>query len=482
MVLFKLAERSLSLVSVVVLARLLVPADFGLVAMAMSIIGFIDIATTFGFDVALIQRPNPERRDYDTAWTLNLLIAAGCAITIAALAVPAATFYNEPRLPAVMLVLAGGWLLQGFENIGVVNFRRDMDFGREFRLLVSKKAVGFVVTISLALTLQSYWALVAGSVMSRLTGVLLSYWMHPFRPRFSLAATRQLFSFSSWLLLNNILLSTLHNIQLFFVGRVHGSQALGFYTVSHQVAFIPSSELIAPINRAVMPGYSRMATDVETLRSGFIDVISVILLIALPASLGLAAIADPLVRVVLGDKWLNAIPVIAVLAFSGAIGAMQSNNASAYLALGKQRVLMFVMTTQLIVLVPLMLLFGQAFGIVGVAYADLISAIAGLAVSYPVLFKTLKISVGSYSRAIWRPLLAAAAMGLIVRALGQQLAQGAVTLTPAWQLAVLVPTGVAIYVSTLAVLWLAVGKPVGAETMLLARLAEATSRFRRVPD
>ncbi len=482
MVLFKLAERSLGLISVVVLARLLVPADFGLVAMAMSIIAFIDIATTFSFDIALIQKPNPDRKDFDTVWTLNILIAAACALVIAALAVPAAAFYNEPRLTAVMLVLAAAWLVQGFENIGIVNFRREMNFRPEFRFMLSKKIVGFVVTISLALTLKSYWALIAGILVSRFAGVLFSYGMHPFRPRFSLAASKQLFSFSSWLLLNNIMLGTLYNIPQFFIGRVLGSRALGLYTVGHEIAYLPSTELIAPINRAVLPGYSRMATKVETLREGFVDVISMIVIIALPASFGLAAIADPLVSVMLGEQWLEAIPVIAVLAFSGAIGALQSNNASAYIALGKQRVLLLVLTTQLVVLVPLMFIFGRAFGILGVAYADLIANLSGFAMSYPVLFKTLKIPVVSYGRAIWRPLFAAALMGLIVYALGQELVESAPTLAPGWRLALLIPAGVAAYVVTLAALWLAVGKPLGAESVLLARLIDASARLRRVPD
>ena len=482
MVLFRLAQRSLGLVSTVILARLLVPADFGLVAMAMSIIAFIDVATTFGFDIALIQRPNPSREDYDTAWTLNIGVGAGCALVIAALAFPAASFYNEPRLPAVMLVLAGTWLLQGFENIGVVNFRREMDFAREFRFLVSKKVVGFMVTISLALTLQSYWALIAGTVLSRFAGVFLSYRMQPFRPRFSLAASKELFSFSGWLLLNNILSAAAATIPLFFVGRVHGPRALGLFTVGGEIAFLPATELIAPINRAVLAGYARMATNPKTLREGFVDIFSVMLIVALPACFGIAAIAEPLVKVVLGAKWLDAIPVIEILAFCGAIAAMQSNNYSAYIALGQQRVAALIMAAYLIVMVPLMIVLGRKFGIVGVSYAVLIASTASLALAYPVLFKTLKISVRSYGVRIWRPLLAATAMGFTVHALVREATEGATVLAPGWQLALVIPAGVAIYLVILAALWLAAGKPSGAETLLLARLTDATSRFKRILD
>ncbi|MGZ9128825.1 MAG: lipopolysaccharide biosynthesis protein [Candidatus Binatia bacterium] len=480
MVLFKLADRSLGLVSVVILARLLVPADFGLVAMAMAIIAFIDIATSLSFDIALIQKSNPSREHYDTAWTLNIAVGVGCGLVIAALAYPAASFYNEPRLAAIMLVLAISWLLQGFENIGVVNFRREMNFAREFRFMAGKRVAGFVVTLTLALTLQSYWALIAGTVVSRFAGVLLSYAMQPFRPRFSLAASRDLFSFSGWLLLNNILGATLGNIPLFFIGRVQGPRELGIYTVGHEIAFLPSTELVAPINRAVLPGYARMATIPENLRNGYVEVIAAVLTIALPASFGLAAVADPLVQVMLGDKWLAAIPIIQILAFGGAIAAMQSNNYSAYIALGQQRVLVLIMAAHLIVVVPLMFFLGARFGIQGVAFAELLAGMVSLVVSYPVLFRTLKISVSNYAKNIWRPLLAAAVMGFTVYSLVGELTQGAVVLAPWLQLAVLVPAGAAIYIATLGAFWLVAGKPIGAETVVLARLKEALLQFKGV--
>jgi lipopolysaccharide exporter len=282
------------------------------------------------------------------------------------------------------------------------------------------------------------------------------------------------------LLLNNILAATAAQIPLFFIGRVHGPRALGLYTVGAQIAFLPATELIAPINRAVLPGYARMATNPETLREGFVDIISVILLVALPASFGLAAIAEPLVRVVLGAKWLDAIPVIETLAFCGAIGAMHSNNYSAYIALGQQRVAALIMGAHLIVMVPSMIVLGGKFGILGVAYAELIAMTVSLALSYPVLFKTLKISVRSYGVKIWRPLLAATAMGFAVHTLVREATVGDTALAPGWQLAVLIPAGVAIYLVSLAILWLAAGKPSGAETLLLARLTEATSRFKRL--
>jgi O-antigen/teichoic acid export membrane protein len=148
MVLFRLCDRSIGVVSTTILARLLLPADFGLVAMAMSIIALLEMAMSFSFEIALIQKSNPERDYYDTAWTLNVLSALAGACVTAALAHLVASFYADPRLVAVLLAIAATWLVTGFENVGTVNFRRRMDFAVEFRFMAAKRIIAFVVTMA----------------------------------------------------------------------------------------------------------------------------------------------------------------------------------------------------------------------------------------------------------------------------------------------------------------------------------------------
>jgi O-antigen/teichoic acid export membrane protein len=205
MVLFKLLERSIGLVSTVILVRLLLPADFGLVAMATSIIAVLELLGALNFDAALIQNPNAERRHYDTAFTFNVLFGSVCALLLLLLAWPAAGFYNEPRLTPVIAWLALSTWIGGFENIGVVAFRKNMRFDQEFKFLLAKKLIAFAVTVSLAFALRSYWALVVGMVTSRACGVVISYFSQAYRPRLTLSARHELLHFSRWLLLNNIL-------------------------------------------------------------------------------------------------------------------------------------------------------------------------------------------------------------------------------------------------------------------------------------
>jgi lipopolysaccharide exporter len=478
MMLFKIVDRAVGVISTVVLARLLVPADFGLVAMAMSVIALIELATAFGFDVALIQRPSPTRTDFDTAWTLNLLIAALVSMLTVGLAWPTASFYNEPRLVEVMLVLAAGWLLTGFENIGIVEFRRRMDFRPEFIFMASRRVIAFVIGLAAAILLRSYWALVIGMIAGRAAGVALSYLMNGYRPTLSLGSARDLVGFSSGILAVNVLAAGIARVPHFFVGRQYGPQVLGAYTIGSELAYMPSNELIAPINRAVFPGYSRLTHDVAKLREAYLSVVSVIVLAVLPASVGVAVIADPLVMVLLGSQWMGAVPVIQVLAGAGAIAAIVSNNGSAYMALGRTWILPAVLASRLAAMFALLFTLPAGLGSLGVAYAELGAYALSLLVGLPVLFRAMQISLAQYFAGFWRPAVASAVMGFGVAKTIELIGSGAGSFDTLPQLLSGVAVGVVAYVVLVAILWLLSGQPPGAEAFVVSRAKALMGRLR----
>ena len=479
MVLFRLFDRSIGIVSTSVLARLLVPVDFGLVAMAMSVIAIIELATAFSFEIALIQNRNSLREHFDTAWTLNILIAIAGALTTAALAYPAASFYGDARLVPLMFVIGAGWLFSGFENTGTVNFRREMNFSAEFRLMASKRIIAFAVTMIAAIIFRSFWALVIGSVTGRIAGVVLSYILHPFRPRLSLLRARELFSFSGWLLANNIAAVLLSRLPHFYVGRVFGAQSLGAYTVGSEIAQLPQTELMAPINRAMFPGYSRLVSDIETFRRVCTEATAAILLVVLPVSAAVAVLAAPMVRLLLGDQWQAAVPVIQILSFAGAVSALNSNNVSAYLALGRPHLSTMTLATRLVLFIAVVLTFAEGRSVSTVAYAELVAALGSLLVSLPILFSALRLSVFGYFGSLWRPLLAsalgAAAVNAAVKAVGHDDSlSGAVV-----QLLVGLPIGGVLYTFLLWGLWTISGRPESIEPAIGRRILGAIPMLMR---
>jgi len=468
---FRLADRALAFFSTIILARILVPADFGLVAMAMSVIAMIELAGAFSFEVPLIQRPNPLRSHYDTAWTLRLLFSLLCGALTVALALPAATFYGDDRIALIMVVLSASWIIEGFENIGTVNFRREMDFRREFIFMFAKRAVGVAVTLTIALALRSYWALIIGTVVSRTVGVGLSYAMHAYRPRFSMAVWRELFGFSGWLFVTNVLGFLSSRLSHFVIGRTQGAGALGTFTIASDFAALATSEVTAPINRAVLPGLSRIAETPGGIGSGLLQVISVVQLITLPAAFGLAAVAEPLVLTLLGDQWRAAIVPMQILVFAGALQSLVAPNHSAYLATANAHVPAYSAILFVVALVALLFYFVDR-GINGVAAAQLGAMSAAICVSLVMMRRYFGVSLSMLAAVIVRPLAAAAFMGATV----YWAAQHRMGLGPdAWHITVLslsVLMGITLYALALALLWLAAGRPDGAEALVLKRLRQ----------
>src|SRR5262249_32961080 len=158
-------------------------ADFGLVAMAMVLVGLLDVLLDLGVSAALIRDLGAGSEDFHTAWTLRLAQATVAALMLVACAPVAADYYDDERIVAILRAIAITVFVGGLENIGTVSFQRNMEFGRAFQFFFLKRVIGVAATITAAIVLRSYWALVIGSLVSRLAGVGVSYWVSGFRPR-----------------------------------------------------------------------------------------------------------------------------------------------------------------------------------------------------------------------------------------------------------------------------------------------------------
>ena len=472
MVLFKLTERSLGFISTLVLVRLLSPADFGITAMAVSFIAMAETVTAFSFDVNLIQNQRATEEHYHTAWTCNVLLGLSITVLMLAAAPAIASFYKHPELVWVVCALALGPLISGFENIGVVAFRKDLRFKREFAFQLSRKIIGFLVVVPLAYTLRSYWALVVGILASKLTGTTISYLVHPFRPRYSLAEVRGLLGFSKWMLLLNVLSFLKESMSNFVLGRLLGAAPLGVYNVSYEVASMPTTELSAPINRALIPGFARIAHDRESTRTAYGTAMGMLALVAVPAALGIFAMAPYIVPVLMGPKWLDGVPVMEILAFSGALGLFHSSICAVLIATGHpDRV---TKTTGLFVamLMALLALLVPSYGLRGAAFAMLTTSILTTPVFLHQGWRGVGVPATVFLSAAARPLLAALAMAALLR-----------YCLPEWTPAMSTPVaigwtvggialGIATYVVGVLLLWLAAGRPAGAERALVERLRQ----------
>jgi len=475
LLLFKACERSMGFISTIILARLLLPNDFGLVAMAMSLVAILELLSAFGFDMALIQNRNAERRHYDTAWSFNIIFGIVSTMALILLAAPAAIFYNEPRLDTVIYVLALYAFVQGFENIGVILFRKDLQFHKEFYFLLSKKLVSFIIVIPLAFLLHNYWALIIAMVTGRAASVGLSYLFHPYRPRFSLAARHELFHFSKWLLINNILNFLKIRSADFIIGRLSGARALGLYSVSQELGELPTSEMVMPINRAVYPGYAKLSDDIARFRDSFIGISGLIAIFVIPTGTGLAAIVYLLIPIFLGNKWLETIPLIQILAFYGIFTALQTNITYVFLAINKPRITTLLSTFYIIMLLPLLYYLSKHYGAIGAATAYLVTAITFLPASYITVSKYLEFSLLEVFKILWRPVASSGLMFWVIHKLSSQLILPDTILYQVLNLLIFVVLGACTYSLSIFALWMLFKKPGGAEREVLTQLSRRTS-------
>jgi PST family polysaccharide transporter len=464
--------RALGFVSTLALARLLAPEDFGLVAMAMVVASGLELLTLFNFDMALVQSRELGRDQLDSAFTLNLLIGGALALAIAAMAVPTARFYGEPRLVSVMPVIALKYLIDNAGNPGAVEFRRSLDFRPDFHMQLWPKLCGVLVTVPLAWWLRDYRALLVGMLVGAAATCLMSYRMHPHRPRWCVREARSLFRFSRWLLLNNLMSYLRNRSADLIIGRVLGPTALGIFAIATELSNLPSTEIVAPINRVLFPSYVQLADDPERLRAGFRTTLGWIALMILPLCIGLAALAEPLVRVLLGEKWLQSAPLLTLLAIAGAGLVLQATTGSVYNALGLPRMIALTGALHAAMLVPLLLALTPPFGLVGAASAILVYSVAlGPATTYALFF--LKTPVGPHDvlSSCWRPVVACVVLFATLHAFLARVGPLHGARNSAVVLLAGIALGAAVYATAVAVLWALAGRPQGPDRTLLHAVA-----------
>lgn len=461
------SDRLIGLVSMMVLARLLTPADFGIIAMASVVVGLVDVLLDLGVNIALIHNHKADHEDYDTAWTLRLIQAGLAGVAIFIFAPFAADYYHNPLVTDVLRVMALSVVIAGLENIGVVEFQKHMEFGNDFRFFFYKRVIGFVITLIAAFLLHTYWAMVFGALAGRVAGAVLSYGMHKYRPRLCLTRIRHIWSFSQWVLIRNIGSYLDTRTDKLLVGGRSSAGVTGEYAIADEIAAMPTSELLAPLGRVLFPAFVKKRDDPEAFARSISTAIGVQALVAIPACIGLAMVSHDAVRVLLGEKWLGAIPLIQVLALVNLLVALTHTAGYALLAMGKVKMLAATSWLQ----AGLFLL--TAVAILPQAEANQIAlirlvavALGSMALIAIVLTQIKALSVWAFFGPMIRPLIAAGLMAVFLNELQASIADVA----PLGRLLIGIGAGGVIYAVCILVMWVVVGKPEGGEAYLIKNI------------
>jgi O-antigen/teichoic acid export membrane protein len=467
-VLWRLVTRVLGLVSTLFLVRLLQPQDFGLITLATSVSQAIDQFSALGVEEAVIRDPHPSRTLHDSAFTINVIRGVVTCVVLAAGAWPVAAFFGDIRLFPVLLVLSCGALIAAFENIGIVDFRRDIAFDREFILMSVPRLVSICVAITLAYTWHSYWALLAAIQTGNVLRIGMGYVMHPFRPRLRLTEWRRIAGFSLWMWLLSLggLLS--ERCPSFVIGRVFSLTQVGVFAVGAEIAALPTTELISPLARAGFSGFASARAPGESAlgesRHVFLRMVAATTLVALPAGVGISLVADPIVKLAFGTTWVGATSVVQVLGValtSSILGYICSALLNAHALL---KTMLCIQGAALVVRLGLLIVLVGPLGLLGAALAVGLATMFEHALHLLVTLRYLQLPAFALWCATWRSFAGVAVMigGLVWLGLGWTMVTGDAG-AMVRDLALAVPTGAAIYAGTVGVCWSATGRPDGAE-------------------
>ncbi len=458
--------RALGFISTLILARLLTPEDFGIVAMATVVAGLANVLFEFGVATVLIQNPDPKKQDYDTAWTLRFLQAALAGFVLIAVAPYAVGYFDEPRLEAVLWIVALATVVGGIENIGVVMFQKTLDFKRDFQFEVSRKVTQFIITLALAFAFQSYWALVFGILVGRLSGVIISYMIHSYRPRWDLSAAGEIWSFSRWILLLRIGAYVRNEVDKIIIGGRSDTSTVGQYFLASEIANMISQEILAPINRAVFPALSLLNQDPSSMKRAMHLALAAQATVTFPLIAGLALVAPDLVPVLLGNQWLELVPIVQILAWVGLSLCIRYTFSSALTALRKLGVISVVVWVEIFLFIAVVMVVLPHSSILDMARIK-VALSALVSITLLIYAATLGLtSIYRLAAAFWRP--TAAVAGMVAGLIGlQPYLPG----THGLDLIVQVIVGATIYAGLITTFWFLAGRPDGVETMAFKQLA-----------
>lgn len=367
----RILNRGLGFVRTIILARLLAPEDFGLFGIAMLAIATLETFSQTGFQAALIQKKENVEPYLDTAWTVSSIRGAILFFILFFSAPLISKFFNTPQATLVIRIIGISVLLSGLRNIGVVFFQKELEFNKQFSYELSTTLADLIVAVSLAFVLRNVWALIWGGIAANLTGLFMSYVLHDYRPKFNInkGKTKDLFQFGKWVFGSSILVFLVTQGDDIFVGKILGVTALGLYQMAYLISNLPASEITHAISRVTYPAYSKLQDDLPTLRTAYLKVFQLTAFMSFPLTAGIIVLAPQFIQIVLGDKWMPAVPLVQVLALAGLLRSIAATAGYLFYALGRTKIDPMLQLIRLAVLVLLIYPLTLRFGLLGVAIA-----------------------------------------------------------------------------------------------------------------
>ncbi|PDT14494.1 lipopolysaccharide biosynthesis protein [Rhizobium sp. J15] len=465
----KFLARLLDFVSLLILARLLSPADFGLVAIATSVLVIVETVLDLPLTQALMRQPSPSDKMFATAFTLSLLRGTAISLLMIIISWPMAVIYDDSRLFALVAVLSIAPAMRSMISPRMVLFMQRFDFKREFALDLITKGSTLLFGVGVAVTTGSYWGLAAGAVAGPTAAMITSYIFAPMRPAFSLSEWKHFQDMISWNTVSQVLNSINWQLDRLLLPRFTGLSTFGAFSVADNIAGIPYQTFVGPLLRPLMAAFSTVE-DRRNLVTAYLKATNAISFVAAPVLIALAMLAEPTVRVLVGEKWLSAAPILQWLCLVSLLGLPTNIMPALAMALDNTRSLALRMFAEFAVRVPVAILGIAYFQVAGALGARIVAVLVAYAASLVITRRLIGASFVAQLSSFCRPLAASLPMIVFLLWVQPMLSAMPVGFNLIAGLALCGGAAVGIFWAFALLLWQIVGRPDGIETIVVQRL------------
>ncbi len=399
-------NRGLGLVRLIILARILAPADFGLMGIALLAMATLDTFSQTGFNAALIQKKEAVESYLNSAWTITIVRGIILFVLLYLIAPYVAVFFKSPEAKPIIQVIGFSILFEAFTNIGIIYFQKELEFNKQFIYQLSGTLADFIVAVSAVLILRSVWALVFGLLAGNFVRFIASYLIHPYRPHLSsdLGRAKELFGFGKWVLGSSILIFLITQGDDIFVGKLLGVTALGFYQLAYRLSNMPATEITHVISQVTFPAYSKLQGDIPRLKEAYLKVLQVTAFLSFPIAGMIFVLAPDFTRIFLGEKWMPMVPAMQVLVLWGLIRSIGATTGPIIYAVGRPKILAKYQLFQLFMLIILIYPMTIHLGILGTSLAVLFASMGANGLAFYATIKITNCGIYNFFRTISFPL------------------------------------------------------------------------------
>lgn len=406
----------LGIISIIILARLLNPSDFGLVGLASIVIGILILFQDIGLGAALIQRTNNINEAANVVFYTTIFLRTMLYIIAFIVAPFAAMFFNESLVTPIIRISSLSLIIESFGAGHTTLLTKDLKFKQLTIIEIICGFVSTVLTIILAFLGFSFWSLVYGSLSASPIRVILWWIISSWRPKlmFNKQIAKEMIGYGKHIFFINLMGFWIKNSDNFTVGKVLGTTQLGAYLLAYKFGLYSATNLSALVGRVMFPTYSKLQGQPEKIRKAYIKTLRPISLLAIPIAFGTIAIAPEFVMFVLGKKWESIIVPLQILSICGLFSSLAGPGWNVFLACGKPHISSKIAAVQLIIILSLIYPFTLWYGLVGVSVVVTLSTIVNALWALIAVCNVINIPYSYILKAFHSPFLSSCIMFLVI--------------------------------------------------------------------